>query len=604
MNNYKATQILGILETGHESIHYLENCIQRGELSISDIEIFDNIVEMVNILEKIISDVSVPNRVKEINANIFYYVEQLKHNALNENVEVFLYDFRFHFCSLFRLLEYEIAYVVEEFVDKHEYPHFYPEVRTIDHADIVSQGGKAICKVSVVLLAYNNLSYTRDCVDSILANTDDVEYELILVDNGSTDGTKEYFDSIPNVKVIHLKYNVHLVKGFNIGLMAAEGKYCAAVCNDFIFTPNWLKNLIICIESDPKIGFVSPGATYISNMQQISIPFINKEDFLEKAKVYNVSDPSKWEERVVLLPNVLCCPTALLDKIGYYDTRFFRGEFLDDDISFRIRRAGYKLVYCADTVTHHYGSLTTASDHQTNSMEEGRQTFFDKYGLDAWLDARMGSMYLNIDYRNMSGVKSILGLDVKCGATLLQIKNSIWSTYGVKPNIGTCSLEQKYESDLKTISDDVHILDNLCQLPEVFSNKVDLIYIEKPLDCYNDDLDNIFSSLANVMNEEGQLIFMVNNSISIEALYEMLNSSSSVHNRKIYIREMLCSQAGKQGFELASVKNIISEQNPERNQSIHDLAGLLAGGRELETKYLESLLQVKYSIYQMNYRSN
>lgn len=68
-----------------------------------------------------------------------------------------------------------------------------------------------------------------------------MDYELILVNNGSNDGTKEYFESISGAKVINLKYNLHLVKGFNIGLMAAEGKYCAAVCNDFIFTPNWLK---------------------------------------------------------------------------------------------------------------------------------------------------------------------------------------------------------------------------------------------------------------------------------------------------------------------------------------------------------------------------
>ena len=137
------------------------------------------------------------------------------------------------------------------------------------------------------------------------------------------------------------------------------------------------------MESDSKIGYASPGATSISNLQQISIPFTSIERFQEKAGKFNSSDPRKWEERVVLLPNVLCCPTALLQCIGYYDTRFYRGEFADDDISFRIRRAGYQLVYCGDTVTHHYGSVTTAQDHQNNSFQEGKETFFQKYGLDA-----------------------------------------------------------------------------------------------------------------------------------------------------------------------------------------------------------------------------
>lgn len=602
MNNI-APQILEIIETGHEGICYLENCIHRGELSLSDIAVLDNMVELVDTIEKVVAEMSVPNRVKEINANILYYIEQLKQYAINENVDIFLYDFQFHFRSLFRVLEFEIAYIVEDFINKRDYPRLYPEVGIVDHDEIASRGEEARCIVSVVLLAYNNLNYTRDCVESILTNTDDVDFELILVDNGSTDGTKEYFESIPGAKVIHLKVNIHLVKGFNIGLMAAEGKYCAAVCNDFIFTPNWLKNLIICMESDPEIGFSSPGATSISNMQQISIPFSSIEDFQEKAREYNVSNPAKWEERVVLLPNVLCCPTALLDRIGYYDTRFFRGEFLDDDISFRIRRAGYKLIYCADTVAHHYGSLTTASDHQTNSMEEGRQTFAKKYGLDAWLDARMNPAYLNIDYGHLSNVRSILGVDVKCGATLLQIKNRIWSNHGIKPQLSVCTTEKKYEVDVNTISENVFILNHSYQFPEELNGKIDLVYIEKPLDFYSDDLDTIFSSLSKVMNNNGKLIFMVNNSISIETFYEMLNSSNSMHNRKIYIRDMLCLQARMQGFEPTLIINVAQERSPKSNQAVEDLAKFLSGGKESETNHLKLLLQSNFAVYQMNYQA-
>ncbi|MFS0821629.1 glycosyltransferase family 2 protein [Bacillus sp. 1P02SD] len=601
MDNQTAAQILGILQVGHEGIHYLEDCIQRGELSLSDLTVLDTMVELLEAIENVTAQVLIPNRVNEINANIRFYIEQLKQSAINENVEKFVYDFRFHFRSLFRILEFEIAYIVENFVNKADYPHFYPDVGTVDHADIALRGEKAHCKVSVVLLAYNNLSYTRDCVESILKNTDDVEYELILVDNGSTDGTKEYFDSILGAKVIHLKYNMHVVKGFNIGLMAAEGKYCAAVCNDFIFTPNWLKNLIICIESDRDIGYVSPGATSISNMQQISIPFSSKEEFQEKAREYNVSDPAKWEERVVLLPNVLCCPTALLDRIGYYDTRFFRGEFADDDISFRIRRAGYKLIYCADTVTYHYGSLTTANDHQTNSLEEGRKTFVDKYCLDAWLDARMTSAYLNIDYSHLSNVRSILGVDVKCGATLLQIKNRIWSNYEIKPDLSVCTTEQKYEIDVNSISENTFLFNNFYQFPKELIGKIDLVYIEKPLDCYSDDLNIIFNSLSKVMNTNGKLIFMVNNSISIEALYEQLNSSHSIHNQKIYIRDMVCLQARKYGFEQISITNFIQERSPASNQIVGELAKLLSNGEELQMKYLESLFLSNFAMYQMNY---
>ncbi|MDK8183528.1 glycosyltransferase [Paenibacillus sp. UMB4589-SE434] len=602
MDNLIATQILEMLQTGYEGIQYLEDCIQQGELNLSNITVFNNIVELVDILESVTADVSVPHRVKEINANIRYYIEKMKQDITDDNVNLFLYDFKFHFCSLFRVLEFEIAYIVENLVDKHTYPRFFPEVGTIDNDDIASQGEKALCKVSVILLAYNNLEYTQQCVESILLNTDNVEYELILVNNGSTDGTKQYFDSISGAKVIHLEYNIHLVKGFNMGLMAAEGKYCAAVCNDFIFTPNWLSNLMICIESDSRIGFVSPGATSITNMQQISIPFNSIEEFQEEAREYNVSDPSKWEERVVLLPNVLCCPTALLDRIGYYDTRYYRGEFLDDDISFRIRRAGYKLVYCADTVTHHYGSITTASDHQTNSMEEGRKTFVDRYGLDAWLDARMNLAYLNLDFSKLSDVKTILGIDVKCGATLLQISNEIWSRFGIRPELSICTTEDKYVTDIKSIAGSASVIDSFKHIPEEFNGKMDLVFVEKPLDCYEDDLEIMFSRLAQVMSATGKIIFMVNNSISIEALFEMLNASPSLHNRKIYIRDLICSHSRLHGFEPSSIINIVPTRSAESNQTIKDIAQFLAGGKESETKYVESLLYTNFVLYQMSYK--
>jgi O-antigen biosynthesis protein len=604
MDNYKATQILEMLQAGYEGVNYLENCINRGELSLNDLEILDTMIELLDAIEKGTAKVSVPHRVYEIKANILFYIEQIKLNAINEKIELFLYDFRFHFQSLFGILEFEVAYILETYVNKEDYPRLYREVGVVDHDEIVERGEEAQCKVSVILLAYNNLSYTRDCVESILKNTDDVEYELILVNNGSTDGTKEYFDSIPGAKVIHLKYNLHIVKGFNIGLMAAEGKYCAAVCNDFIFTPNWLKNLIVCIESDARIGFVSPGATSISNMQQIDIPFNSKENFQERAREYNVSNPAKWEERVVLLPNVLCCPTALLERIGYYDTRFFRGEFLDDDISFRIRRAGYKLVYCADTVTHHYGSLTTAIDHQKNSLEEGRQTFAKKYGLDAWSEARMNSAYQNIDFSNMSGISSILGIDVKCGATLLQIKNRLWSSYGIKPQLSVCTTEKKYKVDLDSISENVCVLNNLEQFPQKLIGKVDMVYIEKPLDSYDDDLETIFSNISKVLKSNGKLIFIINNSISIEAIYDQLHSSHSLHKRKIYLRDLLCLEARKYGFEQISIINFIPDRTRERNKLVKELAQLLAQGKELETKYFETLLLSNFLMYQMNYQAS
>lgn len=131
MDNYTATQLLQSLQAGHEGIRHLDNCIQNGELNISDLAILDDLSDLLSVVENSTATVSTPNRVKEINANIMFYINELKENATHDNVELFLYDFRFHFSSLYRILEFEVAYIAEDLVSKRDYPRFYPEIGVV-----------------------------------------------------------------------------------------------------------------------------------------------------------------------------------------------------------------------------------------------------------------------------------------------------------------------------------------------------------------------------------------------------------------------------------------------------------------------------------------
>lgn len=601
MNRENARQLLDLLQVGGEGVAHLRQCIRRAEIAPADLEMLGDMAALLDAIREWAERyATLPHRTGDIVANLKHYIIRLQACAADEP-DTFVYDFRFHFQSLYRILEYEIAYIVEDAVNRQDYPHLYPEIGAVDHAEITRQMEQEACQASVVVLAYNNLAMTRDCVQSILDCTGDVDYELILVDNGSTDGVKEYFESVPGAKVIHLPHNLHLVKGFNIGMMAAEGKYCAVVCNDFIFTPRWLSNLMACIQSDPEIGYVSPGATSISNDQQINIPFSSIAAFQAEAEKYNISDPRKWEERVVLLPNVLCCPTALLRRIGYYDTRYFRGEFADDDISLRIRRAGYKLIYCGDTVAHHYGSVTTASDHAANSMQEGRETFLRRYGLDAWDDARMISFYRHLNYEKMLQVRSILGVDVKCGATLMQIKNRLWAQFGLRPAVTTATTEEKYLLDLQTISHEAIVLDTLRELSHKMKDKVDLVYIEKPLDCYEENLDTIFESIAAVLAPKGQIIFCINSTSSLKLIEQLVNGSSAVNNRKLYTSSFPVHKAILHGFDSPGILNMMEPLDQGEQHRVKALAeGLSRGGRE-QAERLGRRLQMGLHIYQMGY---
>ncbi len=139
--------------------------------------------------------------------------------------------------------------------------------------------------VSIYVLAYNNLEkYTKKCIESILKYSSDVDYELILVDNGSTDGTYKYFESINYDK----KKIIKITKNVGIGYYAMDifketkGKYISIVCNDVIVTKNWISNLIKCAESDPKIGMATPVSDFISNLQSVDLDYTNLDDMQKR----------------------------------------------------------------------------------------------------------------------------------------------------------------------------------------------------------------------------------------------------------------------------------------------------------------------------------
>ncbi|MDD4601155.1 MAG: glycosyltransferase family 2 protein, partial [Negativicutes bacterium] len=384
--------------------------------------------------------------------------------------------------------------------------------------------------VSIVLLAYNHLDYTKQCVESVYHYTKGIDFELITVNNGSSDGTREYFDSLPNVKKVHLPENVGCVNGFNAGLIMAEGKYTAAICNDFIFTTNWLHNLLKCIESDDKIGYVSPGSDNISNYQLINYEYKGIEQLQDFAEKYNISDPKKWEERVRLLPNVLMVRTEIFKKVGYYDPIFYFGEFADDDIALRIRRAGYKLVFLRDTFVHHFGSITVGVDQRMhNSLQVSREIFFDKHGIDAWDDASFNYQLVEkVNYNKKSSIK-ILGINTCCGGTPLQVKNR-FNESGVKDTvIYNFTDDIRFITDLQTVSD-FSACGTSDELETFIGNeKFDIIIVERGF-ITRCDPGVLISSLKRMLKNDGQLLIIASNLSYYTHIIKLLNGIRLIHN--------------------------------------------------------------------------
>ena len=106
-------------------------------------------------------------------------------------------------------------------------------------------------KTSIIILTYNNLMYNNICIDSIRKYTKENSYEIIVVDNNSTDGTREWLKEQKDIKAILNDNNVGFPKGCNIGIAAsAKENDILFLNNDTVVTPRWLDNLKISIYSD------------------------------------------------------------------------------------------------------------------------------------------------------------------------------------------------------------------------------------------------------------------------------------------------------------------------------------------------------------------
>ena len=236
---------------------------------------------------------------------------------------------------------------------------------------------------SIIIPTYNGSKLLQQCIGELRRFTE-LDYEIIVVDDGSTDDTAA-FCSRERLVFVSLSKTRGFPGACNAGLQLASGDTLVLLNNDIVVSRHWLSNMLACLYQDDSVGIVGPMTNYASGTQQHHLGYRDLASFHEMTYEANRPDPNKWREVARLVGMCMVLKRELLERIGLLDEQYAPGHYEDDDYCFRARLAGYRLMVAGDTYVHHHGSATfkqyTPQDlHQL--IHTNRQKFMDKFGVD------------------------------------------------------------------------------------------------------------------------------------------------------------------------------------------------------------------------------
>ncbi|MBJ6801184.1 glycosyltransferase [Geomonas propionica] len=242
---------------------------------------------------------------------------------------------------------------------------------------------------SIVILTFNELECTRECLESIDRHTPE-PHEVILVDNGSTDGTipylREFCAQRNGYRLIENGTNLGFAAGCNVGMREAHGGHILLLNNDVVVTRGWLSGMLDALAREPEAGLVGPMTNRIAGPQQTGDAVYHDTAGMD---AYAASFRSANYGRRIpvdkLVGFCLLFTRAVLAEVGELDTRFGSGNFEDDDFCLRAALKGYRCVIAGDVFIHHYGSRSFTGnriDHAA-AMRQNRRLFDVKWDLSS-----------------------------------------------------------------------------------------------------------------------------------------------------------------------------------------------------------------------------
>lgn len=232
---------------------------------------------------------------------------------------------------------------------------------------------------SLVIAAFNQVKFTEQCIDSLLRDTDRSPYEIIVIDNGSSDGTRQYLESkarsLDRTRDILIpifnETNLGVAPAWNQGLRASKGQMIGILNNDILVTKGWFRGLAWAMDHH-KLSLVSPYS------QCGALDY----DLETRASRFTQKNLGRLWHDYDFCAAVM--PRLTFEKIGFFDENFRVGGYEDTDYAYRLKAAQMRYGVSGAAFIHHFGSQTLGEFKKLGDKHVGpnRDYFISKWKTD------------------------------------------------------------------------------------------------------------------------------------------------------------------------------------------------------------------------------
>ncbi len=238
---------------------------------------------------------------------------------------------------------------------------------------------------SFIILSYNAKDMMIDCLESIRIGCVQGSYEIVVVDNDSQDGIRDWLVEQKDIILQLNDHNTSFAEGCNQGVKLANPyNDIFLLNNDTIMPPLALFYMRIGLYAAGDIASVGPISNTVLSWQMAEGNYQTKEEWLEKAESIHLPSLNGGENKVWLSGFALLIRRKVWDYVGSFDEQFIKGNYEDTDYGIRLLKAGYRNVLCHNAFIYHYGSVGMKKDISAynQSLYQNEQRLCKKLGFN------------------------------------------------------------------------------------------------------------------------------------------------------------------------------------------------------------------------------